>query len=67
MLSASAINAHISKRGRSSATILPAIAECAESYDFVVEFQVLAPAKLAISIIRGCTPCAQYNRCKFSA
>jgi hypothetical protein len=55
------------KRGPSGATILPAIAEWAESYDFVVEFQMLAPAKLAISIIRGCTPSAQYNRCKFSA
>jgi hypothetical protein len=67
MLSASGINAHIPEPSPGNATELQAAGERTESYDFAVEFQAEKPAELAIFVIRGCTPSAQYHRREFPA
>jgi hypothetical protein len=64
MLSAYWINAHISKPALRRRPNFAPLAERAESYDLTVEFQTSRSVELAIFIIRGCTPSAQYNRCE---
>jgi hypothetical protein len=61
MLSASRVNAHLPEPAPGGAAELLAVGERTESYDFTVESQAENPAELAIFVIRGCTPSAQYN------